>query len=97
MAYKKMKDQEIGEIKEDLGIFGESEKSDWTKRLVRTSWFEKDPVLELRQLNDQVEPVKFGKGLAITDEEANNLAELLVENGFGRTDYIQQLLEDRNE
>jgi hypothetical protein len=53
-----------------------SEKSGWKKELNLVSWNGRTPKLDIRDWSPEHE--KMGKGITLTEEEAAQLAELLV-------------------
>ena len=61
------------EIIEKLGILSESTKG-WTKELNLISWNGSTPKYDIRDWSPDHE--KMGKGITLTDEEANKLKEL---------------------
>lgn len=62
------------EIVEELGVLSESPKG-WTKELNRISWNGGQPKLDIRDWSPEHE--KMGKGITLTENEANILLELL--------------------
>ena len=62
------------EIIETLGVLSESAKG-WTKELNLVSWNDKPAKLDIREWAPEHE--KMGKGVTLTDEEAEKLLEAL--------------------
>jgi len=103
--FEKVSGQVIGEIKEEFGIISEDDKSDWVTGLVSISWSEHDPKIEIRQYNKtklsdddpKVASRGFRKGISLTEDELNNLAELLVQLGYGDSRNIRVSLKERKQ
>ena len=64
------------EIKEEIGVLSES-KSGWRKEVNRVSWNGAAPKLDIRDWAPNHE--KMGKGITLSDEEANKL-EIILRN-----------------
>ena len=62
------------EILERIAILSENKKG-WTKELNRVSWNDYPAKYDLRDW--QHEEGKIGKGITLTDDEINNLKEVL--------------------
>ena len=62
------------EIVEHIGTLSEGSKG-WTKELNKVSWNDKEPKYDIRDWAPDHE--KMGKGVTLTDEEAQKLKELL--------------------
>ena len=61
------------EITERIAIL--SEKGDWTKELNKVSWNDRPAKFDLRDWNH--DEGKMGKGITLTDEEVQNLKQVL--------------------
>ena len=62
------------EITEHIGTLSEGFKG-WTKEINRVSWNDRDPKIDIREWSP--DHTKMGKGITLTDEEAQKLKELL--------------------
>lgn len=62
------------EIVEELGVLSEGSKG-WTKQLNRISWNGNPAKYDIRDWNE--DHTKCGKGITLTDEEFEALAELI--------------------
>ena len=62
------------EITEHIGVLSEGSKG-WTKEINRVSWNDRDPKIDIREWSP--DHTKMGKGITLTDEEAQKLIELL--------------------
>ncbi|EUJ21467.1 YdbC family protein [Listeria aquatica] len=62
------------EIVEKLGVLSTNARG-WSKELNRISWNGRDPKLDIRDWSEDHE--KMGKGITLTDEEAEQLKKLL--------------------
>lgn len=73
------------EITEYLGVLSENAKG-WTKELNKISWNDREPKFDIREWNP--DHTRMGKGVTLTDEEAENLRKLL--NGEEIEDDIDE-------
>lgn len=62
------------EIVEEIGVLSENAKG-WRKELNKISWNGADPKYDIREWAPEHE--KMGKGVTLTDDEAEKLKELL--------------------
>lgn len=62
------------EITEHIGVLSEGSKG-WTKEINRVSWNDRDPKIDIREWSP--DHTKMGKGITLTDEEAQKLKEML--------------------
>ena len=62
------------EITDHIGVLSEGSKG-WTKEINRVSWNDRDPKIDIREWSP--DHTKMGKGITLTDEEAQKLKELL--------------------
>lgn len=62
------------EIKEELGILSEGTKG-WSKQLNLVSWNDREPKYDIRDWSPEHE--KMGKGITLSQEELENLKEIL--------------------
>lgn len=90
------------EVVENCGIIEEKEDSNWGVALARISWAGKPPAYDIRDFNLSTidlekEKVRMGKGVTLWEEESmDRLAHLLIEQGFGDPDTIEDLLQERS-
>ena len=80
-------------IEEIVGVLKESDKHDWCKAITRISWGDNPTTLDIRNLN--LTKKKAGKGISLTDEEADILTEILLDNDYGSIDALIKALEKR--
>lgn len=73
------------EITKHIGVISENAKG-WTKELNMISWNEREPKYDLREWNP--DHSRMGKGVTLTEEEAENLKKLL--NGEEIEDDIDE-------
>lgn len=62
------------EIKKHIGVLSENPKG-WTKELNLVSWNGREPKYDIREWSPDHE--KMGKGITLTDDEAEKLKRLL--------------------
>lgn len=82
---------------ESCNIFAEKPNTDWCKAFVRISWGDRPPGVDIRNIkaNSDLDKIVLGKGITMTDEDADKLTEMLVDNGYGNTDTIKSSIEKR--
>lgn len=81
------------EITEFIAPLKESDKHDWVKAVTRISWNDGPANIDIRNINMATE--RIGKGISITDEEAEILTEILLDEGFGSIEKIEEVLDKR--
>ena len=85
----KFKKEDSGfEIKEIIDVLSESDKSDWCKAVAKISWNERPATLDIRRLNMSNLEL-FPKGISLTDEEADRLTNILLENDYGDLETLK--------
>ncbi|MBR5420962.1 MAG: YdbC family protein [Lachnospiraceae bacterium] len=62
------------EITEHIGVLSEGSKG-WTKEINRVSWNDREPKIDIREWSP--DHTKMGKGITLTEEEAQKLKALL--------------------
>lgn len=67
------------EIVKHLGVIAESSKG-WTKELNLVSWNDREPKYDLREWSPDHQ--KMGKGVTLSNEEADKLKKLLNEQNI---------------
>jgi hypothetical protein len=82
------------EIKDVISVISESDSSDWCKAVARISWNENPSTLDIRRLNMSNLDI-YPKGIGLTDEEADRLTDILLENEYGTIDALNAALERR--
>lgn len=78
------------DIKEIIAPLKESDKHDWIKAVSRISWNDGPSNIDIRNIN--MVNNKIGKGISITDEEADKLVDILLNEGFGSVEEIEKAL-----
>lgn len=79
-----------GTIEEVVGVLKEAETHDWAKVLARVTWNDNPSKLEIRTVNFSKNII--GKGVSLTDEEADRLTDLLIESDYGSVDAMQEAI-----
>lgn len=87
------KDDYNYEVIEFLGSVKESPSSDWSKSVARISWNDNQPSIDIRNMNISKEIM--GKGISLSDEEADALVDLLLNEDYGSISALQNALEKR--
>lgn len=83
------------EIIEHLGVLKESDTHDWCKAVARISWDGAPSTLDVRNMNLSQE--KFGRGITLTDDEADTLVDILVQNDYGSLDVLEEAVSKRKQ
>lgn len=81
------------EITEVLGVASVQEdlRSNWCKAILKTLMNDGSgdaEGLDIRRFN--VEDSTMGSGIRLTPEEANNVANILLENGYGNFEILEE-------
>jgi len=70
-----------------LGTLKESDKHDWIKAVMRVAWGDNPTTLDVRSLNPATKFV--GKGISLTNEEADKLVDILLQNDYGTLEELE--------
>lgn len=84
------------EIQEDFDFIIE-ESGNSSLNLRKVGWNGRDPKLDLRKWSYKDETERALKGVTMTDEGADELTGVLVEQGYGNTKRIAKALAKREE
>ena len=80
-------------IESYIGSLKESDKHDWSKSVMRIAWGDNMATLDIRNVN--MKDKRIGKGISLSDEEADKLTDILLENGYGSMECIKESLEKK--
>ncbi len=78
------------EIEDYIGTIKESKTHDWTKSVIRISWGDNAPTLDIRNVN--IKDNRIGKGISLTNEETDRLVDLLVKNDYGSVSELKDAI-----
>ena len=95
MAYKRDENFKY-EIKEVLGIASPQEdlQSDWVKAVLLSLMGEEEEAgIDIRHYNAGKNTLR--KGIRLSIQEAHNVADILIANGYGSTEVLEKELEKR--
>ena len=91
------------EIVEQLGVISKQEDlhTDWCKAVLKTLLTyvdsgESEEGIDIRSMNINTQ-VKTRRGIRLTIEEAHNMVDILLENGYGSTEAIEKAYKQRTE
>ena len=90
MAKKKDNDKFIFKIEEFLGVIKESSKHDWCKAVNRITWGDNPTTVDIRNVN--MSNNKIGKGISLSDEEANRVIEILLDHDYGSIELLEKAI-----
>lgn len=90
---KKMKEDFTYSIEEFIAPLKESDKNDWVKGVARIKWGDNPTTLDIRNINLSTNSAY--RGVSLSDEEADTLVKILLDNGYGTVDDIIEALEHR--
>lgn len=83
------------EVTSELGVISGNENS-WYKGIKTVSWDGRPAKVDIRDWNGNPDAkYKMGKGISLTDEEVDNLVYILLKNGYGVTEQIDEILANR--
>jgi hypothetical protein len=96
MNNKKIKPEDFKfEIEEVIGVIKESDKHDWCKAITKISWNKNPATIDIRNIN--MSENKVGKGISLSDEEADKLTNILLENDFGSLESLEKALKKKKD
>lgn len=81
------------EIEEFIGVLKENDKNDWCKAVAKISWNGNPTTVDIRNFN--MAQKKALKGISLSDEEADRLVDLLLENDYGSLDSLTKAIEKK--
>lgn len=82
-------------IKEFIGSVKDSSKHDWCKALMRITWGENPTSLDIRNVNMGIDPPRVGKGISLSNEEADKLVALLLDEGYGSLEDLERAIKKK--
>ena len=87
------------EILDVIEILEESEKSDWGKALLKVSYNNNTPTLDIRNINlatlESDRPI-IGKGITLSDEGLIRLSKALMEQGYLEESDAEEYFNNRD-
>ena len=92
MAFKKDPDFSY-EIEDFYGSLKEGASSNWCKAVLRMKWGDHPTSLDIRSIN--MADKKIGKGISLSNEEADKLVHILINEGFGSIDEVEEAIRNR--
>ena len=90
---KKNKEDFTYSIEEFIAPLKESDKNDWVKGVARIKWGDNPTTLDIRNIN--LASNSAYRGISLSDEEADTLVKILLDNGYGSIQEIIEALEQR--
>ena len=79
-------------IEEFIGTIKDSPKNTaWTKAVLRIQWGDNPTTLDIRQVKMD-DDVVIGKGISMSNEEADRLIKILLDKGYGTIDDLEKAL-----
>ncbi len=85
---KKTTNEFTHEVIEYLGQL--DDKEGWNKSVARIAWGENPVTIDIRHMN--ITGNKMGKGISLTDEEADTVVDILLSHDYGSMEAIEQAL-----
>lgn len=74
------------EVVENIAVLKEY-NGDYVKKVMRCIWNDNPVTLDIRSVNEKTGFV--GKGISLSDEEADNLVNALIDVGYGSTEKMK--------
>jgi len=87
---KKSNEDFTFKIEEVLGVIKESSKHDWCKAIAKISWGDNPTTLDIRSIN--MGNNSIGKGISLSDDEANNLIDILLNCDYGSIETLEKVI-----
>lgn len=79
------------DIEEFIGVLKENDKNDWCKAVAKIAWNDNPATLDIRNINMGT---KFpAKGISLSDEEADKLVDILLDNDYGSLETLEKAIE----
>ena len=86
------------DIKEWMGVVKESKNSNWCKYVYKVAYNDRPAGIDIRNIQFKEDgTTMFGKGVTLTDEECDNVVDILINSGYGSTTAIEEALKKRNQ
>jgi len=80
-------------IEEVLGVIKESSKHDWCKAIAKITWDSNPTTLDVRNIN--MSNNRIGKGISLSDDEANSLIDILLECDYGTLEALEKAIDKK--
>lgn len=90
---KKKNDEFTYSIEEFIAPLKESTKNDYVKGVARIKWGENPTTLDIRNIN--ISNMNAYKGISLSDEEADTLVNILLDEGYGKLEDIEEACKKR--
>lgn len=94
MAYKKDPNFSYN-IEEFYGSLKEGASSNWCKAVLRMKWGDNPPSLDIRSID--MPNKRVGKGISLSNEEADKLVHILLDEGFGCIEEVEEAIRKRRD
>lgn len=91
---KKNTDEIKCEVKNVIGLLKEPNK-DWSKAVMSIAWFDNAPTVDIRNVNISEDPPRVGKGISLTNEEADKLVSVLLDSGYGSLEDLENAVKKK--
>lgn len=78
------------ELEDIVGIVRETDTHDWVKAVLRIAWNDNPSTLDIRSIN--LKNKKLGKGISLSNEDADRLVNILLENDFGTLEDLEKAI-----
>lgn len=90
---KKQKEDFTYNIEEFIAPLKESDKNDWVKGVARIKWGDNPTTLDIRNINLATNGAY--RGISLSDEEADTLTNILLDEGYGNIQEIEKAISKR--
>lgn len=78
------------EVEDIVGIIRETDRHDWIKAVLKIAWSNDMNTLDIRSIN--LKNKKLGKGISLSNEDADRLVNILLENNFGSLEDLEKAI-----
>lgn len=79
------------DIKETVKVIKEAKSSNWAKAIIKVAYNDKPVTLDIRNIQYKDDgDVLLGKGITLSDDEADDVVNTLLERGYGSKEIIEK-------
>ena len=90
---KRIKEDFTYNIEEFIAPLKETDKNDWVKGVARIKWGDNPTTLDIRNINLATNGAY--RGISLSDEEADALTNILLDEGYGDMEEIEKACKKR--
>lgn len=80
-----------------VGNISESNTSDWCKAVMKVAWGDNPATLDIRRTKIEDDKYVPTKGISLSDLEADKLVEILLDEGYGSMEALEEALKKKRQ